>query len=69
VVDSAPSNVKEDISKDEAESIKTKLEEQGATVAEDLSPVRGTTCSWSLSTESVWIDGLQKNRLCSEPRR
>jgi large subunit ribosomal protein L7/L12 len=32
VVDSAPSNVKEDISKDEAESIKTKLEEQGATV-------------------------------------
>ena len=32
VVDSAPSNVKEDISKDEAESIKQKLEEQGATV-------------------------------------
>ena len=32
VVDSAPSNVKEDVSKDEAESIKTKLEEQGATV-------------------------------------
>ena len=32
VVDSAPSNVKEDITKDEAESIKAKLEEQGATV-------------------------------------
>ncbi|MCZ6918583.1 MAG: 50S ribosomal protein L7/L12 [Gemmatimonadetes bacterium] len=32
LVDSAPSNVKEDISKDEAESIKAKLEEQGATV-------------------------------------
>ncbi len=32
LVDSAPSNVKEDISKDEAESIKQKLEEQGATV-------------------------------------
>jgi len=32
VVDSAPSNVKEDIGKDEAESIKAKLEEQGATV-------------------------------------
>ena len=32
VVDSAPSNVKEDISKEEAESIKAKLEEQGATV-------------------------------------
>ena len=32
VVDSAPSNVKEDVSKDEAESIKAKLEEQGATV-------------------------------------
>jgi large subunit ribosomal protein L7/L12 len=32
LVDSAPSNVKEDIGKDEAESIKTKLEEQGATV-------------------------------------
>jgi large subunit ribosomal protein L7/L12 len=32
LVDSAPSNVKEDIGKDEAESIKQKLEEQGATV-------------------------------------
>ena len=32
LVDSAPSNVKEDIGKDEAESIKAKLEEQGATV-------------------------------------
>jgi len=32
LVDSAPSNVKEDVSKDEAESIKQKLEEQGATV-------------------------------------
>lgn len=32
LVDSAPSNVKEDVGKDEAESIKTKLEEQGATV-------------------------------------
>jgi large subunit ribosomal protein L7/L12 len=32
LVDSAPSNVKEDIAKDEAESIKQKLEEQGATV-------------------------------------
>ena len=32
VVDSAPSNVKEDVSKEEAESIKAKLEEQGATV-------------------------------------
>lgn len=32
LVDSAPSNVKEDISKDEAEGIKQKLEEQGATV-------------------------------------
>ena len=32
LVDSAPSNVKEDISKDEAEAIKQKLEEQGATV-------------------------------------
>ncbi len=32
LVDSAPSNVKENISKDEAESIKAKLEEQGATV-------------------------------------
>lgn len=32
LVDSAPSNIKEDIGKDEAESIKQKLEEQGATV-------------------------------------
>ena len=32
VVDSAPSNVKEDVSKDEAEAIKAKLEAQGATV-------------------------------------
>ncbi len=32
LVDSAPSNVKEDIDKEEAESIKQKLEEQGATV-------------------------------------
>jgi large subunit ribosomal protein L7/L12 len=32
VVDSAPSNVKEDVSKEEAETIKAKLEEQGATV-------------------------------------
>ena len=32
LVDSAPSNVKEEIGKDEAESIKAKLEEQGATV-------------------------------------
>ena len=32
LVDSAPSNVKEDAAKDEAEAIKTKLEEQGATV-------------------------------------
>jgi large subunit ribosomal protein L7/L12 len=32
VVDGAPSNVKEDVSKEEAESIKAKLEEQGATV-------------------------------------
>jgi len=32
LVDSAPSNIKEDISKDEAEGIKQKLEEQGATV-------------------------------------
>ena len=32
VVDSAPSNVKEDVSKEEAEAIKAKLEEQGATV-------------------------------------
>ena len=33
VVDSAPSNVKEAVTKDEAEQIKAKLEEQGATVA------------------------------------
>jgi len=32
LVDSAPSNVKEGIGKDEAESIRQKLEEQGATV-------------------------------------
>ncbi len=32
LVDSAPSNIKEDIGKDEAEAIKQKLEEQGATV-------------------------------------
>ncbi len=32
LVDSAPSNVKEDVGKDEAESTKQKLEEQGATV-------------------------------------
>ncbi len=32
LVDSAPSNVKENIGKDEAEAIKQKLEEQGATV-------------------------------------
>ncbi|UCG87314.1 MAG: 50S ribosomal protein L7/L12 [Gemmatimonadota bacterium] len=32
LVDSAPSNVKEDIDKEEAQSIKQKLEEQGATV-------------------------------------
>lgn len=32
VVDNAPSKVKEGVSKDEAEQIKTKLEEQGATV-------------------------------------
>ncbi len=32
VVDNAPSNVKEDVSKEEAEAIKAKLEEQGATV-------------------------------------
>ena len=32
VVDSAPSNVKENVSKEEAESIKAKLEAQGATV-------------------------------------
>jgi large subunit ribosomal protein L7/L12 len=33
LVDNAPSTVKEGIGKDEAEQIKTKLEEQGATVA------------------------------------
>ncbi len=32
VVDSAPSNVKEDVSKEEADAIKAKLEAQGATV-------------------------------------
>ena len=32
VVDNAPGNVKEDVSKDEAEAIKAKLEAQGATV-------------------------------------
>jgi large subunit ribosomal protein L7/L12 len=32
-VDSAPSTVKEAATKDEAEQIKAKLEEQGATVA------------------------------------
>ncbi len=32
LVDSAPADVKEDVSKDEAEAIKQKLEEQGATV-------------------------------------
>ncbi len=32
LVDSAPANVKEDVSKDEAEAIKQKLVEQGATV-------------------------------------
>ena len=32
VVDRAPSNVKENVSKEEAEAIKAKLEEQGATV-------------------------------------
>jgi len=32
LVDSAPSNVKEDVTKDEAEAVKAKLEEQGATV-------------------------------------
>src|SRR5574338_590633 len=32
LVDGAPNNVKEGVSKDEAESIKKKLEEQGATV-------------------------------------
>ena len=32
VVDRAPSNVKEDVSKEEAEAIKAKLEGQGATV-------------------------------------
>jgi len=33
VVDSAPSTVKEGVNKDEAEQVKAKLEEQGATVA------------------------------------
>jgi large subunit ribosomal protein L7/L12 len=33
VVDSAPSTVREAVTKDEAEQIKAKLEEQGATVA------------------------------------
>ncbi|MDE0806848.1 MAG: 50S ribosomal protein L7/L12 [Longimicrobiales bacterium] len=33
LVDNAPSTVKEGVGKDEAEQIKTKLEEQGATVA------------------------------------
>ncbi len=33
VVDSAPSTVKEAVTKDEAEQIKAKLEDQGATVA------------------------------------
>ena len=33
LVDSAPGTVKEGVAKDEAEQIKTKLEEQGATVA------------------------------------
>ncbi len=32
LVDGAPNNVKEGVSKDEAESVKQKLEEQGATV-------------------------------------
>jgi large subunit ribosomal protein L7/L12 len=32
LVDGAPQNVKEDVSKEEAETIKNKLEEQGATV-------------------------------------
>ena len=32
VVDSAPANVKENVSKEEAEAMKAKLEEQGATV-------------------------------------
>ena len=32
VVDSAPANIKENVSKEEAEAIKAKLEEQGATV-------------------------------------
>ena len=32
LVDNAPGNIKEDVSKDEAEAIKKKLEEQGATV-------------------------------------
>ncbi len=33
LVDSAPSTVREGLSKDEAEQVKSKLEEQGATVA------------------------------------
>jgi len=33
LVDSAPSTIKEAVSKDEAEQVKAKLEEQGATVA------------------------------------
>jgi large subunit ribosomal protein L7/L12 len=33
LVDNAPGNVKEAVSKDEAEQVKAKLEEQGATVA------------------------------------
>ena len=33
LVDGAPSTVKEDVTKEEAEQIKAKLEEQGATVA------------------------------------
>jgi large subunit ribosomal protein L7/L12 len=32
LVDSAPSNIKEDVSKEEAESVKSKLEEAGAEV-------------------------------------
>lgn len=32
LVDSAPSNIKEDVSKEEADSVKTKLEEAGAEV-------------------------------------
>jgi len=32
LVDNAPGNIKEDVSKEEAEAIKKKLEEQGATV-------------------------------------